>query len=638
MKLFFRIFLFSGYFLLFQHQIFALPTDSVKVKVKKDTMNVRFFYQAELENNRTLSYHKIDTILKGFQKYSALKEHLMFPATFGNSGFAYTNRFYNPDYAVGFEWGIHAFDDYRFTPEKVKYYRVNSPYSELYYVQGAKREQIFEVIHSQNINRNWNIGVDYRLNFSLGSYNRQKANHSAVVLFTDYSTKNHKYRILANFIHNRIMAQENGGIQNPEDFESNIHSSSSRNQIPVNLSAAENRINETSLYFKQFYHFGSTKRDNPADSTSKKHFYELFYLSHSFKFQKLSQIFYDGSPTDGYFSNVFIDTLATNDSIHLLKFENDISLSSPDKKSNGDNYFFKFGAGMKYSYIENYTDTVENFINQYVPHINFSTDTDLPIYLNANASYVLGDYNDGDVFAEGNLTYKLKIDSSKIHQFRFKAIYINQQPDYLKSHYYGNNFIWNNDFKKINVIKLGLTYSFKNLEVGLNSYQIDNFVIYNKHATPVQLSPRINIFTAYIFKDFKFWKLGLDNKIAYQYEHGSNIINLPMIVGNQSLYFNQDFFHKALYTQFGFEVNYNTSYYADGYMPATRVFYSQDEKKLGDYIFADFFVNLKIKRANLFLKYQHFNAGLGGYQYYTVPGYPMQDRTIKFGVSWKFYD
>jgi hypothetical protein len=638
MKHFFKTTFLLFFLLLLHIQSYAFPTDTIKVKVKKDTMNVRYFYQSEFENQRTLTYHKIDTSLKGFQKYSAIKEHLMFPATFGNSGFAYKNRFFNPEYKVGFDLGIHIFDDYMFSPEKIKYYRVNSPYSELYYVQGAKREQIFEVIHTQNITRNWNVGIDYRLNFTLGSYARQKANHSVVALCSDYSNKSRKYRILFNFIHNRIMAQENGGIKYPENFESNTYTSSSRDQIAVNLNYAENRITETSAYFKQFYYFGSFKRENPNDSLSKKHFYELFYLSHSFRFQKLSQVYADGLPTSGYYPNIYIDSLATNDSIHLLKFDNDLSISSPNKKSDGTNYLLKFGLGIKYSYIENYGDTVEQFINQFIPHINFSSDDELPIYFSTNASYVKGDYNDGDIFAKGKLNYKLKIDSNNVHHFCVNAAYINQQPEYLKSHYYGNNFRWDNNFKKINVLKLGLTYKYKSLEVGFNEYQIENYVFYNFLTLPTQLQIKVNIFTAYVCKDFKFWKLGFDNKLAYQYEHGSNIINLPMIVGNQSLYFNQDFFHKALYTQFGFEVNYNTAYYADAYMPATRVFYTQNQKKIGDYIFADFFFNFKIKRANLFLKYQHFNAGLGGYQYYTVPGYPMQDRTIKFGVSWKFYD
>ncbi|MCK4638509.1 MAG: hypothetical protein KAT33_03750, partial [Bacteroidales bacterium] len=61
-------------------------------------------------------------------------------------------------------------------------------------------------------------------------------------------------------------------------------------------------------------------------------------------------------------------------------------------------------------------------------------------------------------------------------------------------------------------------------------------------------------------------------------------------------------------------------------------------KKIGNYFYADVFLNFKIKRVLFFVKYQHFNAGFSGYNYYTVPHYPMQDAAFKFGISWKFYD
>jgi len=71
-------------------------------------------------------------------------------------------------------------------------------------------------------------------------------------------------------------------------------------------------------------------------------------------------------------------------------------------------------------------------------------------------------------------------------------------------------------------------------------------------------------------------------------------------------------------------------------MPALRQFYLQNEKKTGNYIYADFFINCKIQRVRFFVKYQHFNAGLMGYNYYMIPHYPMQDAAFKFGMSWIF--
>ena len=88
----------------------------------------------------------------------------------------------------------------------------------------------------------------------------------------------------------------------------------------------------------------------------------------------------------------------------------------------------------------------------------------------------------------------------------------------------------------------------------------------------------------------------------------------------------------------GVSLFYNTSYYADNYMPALRMFYTQNNKRIGDYLYADVFVNLQIKRANVFIKYQHFNAGWKDYSFYMMPHYPQQSGALKVGMIWRFYD
>ena len=73
-------------------------------------------------------------------------------------------------------------------------------------------------------------------------------------------------------------------------------------------------------------------------------------------------------------------------------------------------------------------------------------------------------------------------------------------------------------------------------------------------------------------------------------------------------------------------------------MPATRNFYIQNDKEIGNYIYVDVFFNLQVKRARLFLKYINLGSLFNYYNYYTVPSYPMQDDGFRFGVSWMFYD
>jgi hypothetical protein len=107
--------------------------------------------------------------------------------------------------------------------------------------------------------------------------------------------------------------------------------------------------------------------------------------------------------------------------------------------------------------------------------------------------------------------------------------------------------------------------------------------------------------------------------------------------GNTSYYENA-FFKGVLKFQLGFDFYINSAYYADAWMPATGLFYRQNISKVGEYPFLDGFLNWKIKRTRFFIKYTNALAGIAGYNYFTTYGYPMNPGSLKFGLSWTFYD
>jgi len=106
----------------------------------------------------------------------------------------------------------------------------------------------------------------------------------------------------------------------------------------------------------------------------------------------------------------------------------------------------------------------------------------------------------------------------------------------------------------------------------------------------------------------------------------------------QSYMFTTPMFKKALLAQIGIDLLYNTPYFADSYNPALGAFVLQNEYKAGNYLDAAVFINLKVQRMRIFFKLSNFLSGLIGYNYFTVPHYPMQDRLFRLGISWRFHD
>ncbi len=52
----------------------------------------------------------------------------------------------------------------------------------------------------------------------------------------------------------------------------------------------------------------------------------------------------------------------------------------------------------------------------------------------------------------------------------------------------------------------------------------------------------------------------------------------------------------------------------------------------------DFFLNLKIKTAQIYINVDHFNSKLTGYNYYNSPTYPYRDLTFRLGMKWNFFN
>ncbi len=155
---------------------------------------------------------------------------------------------------------------------------------------------------------------------------------------------------------------------------------------------------------------------------------------------------------------------------------------------------------------------------------------------------------------------------------------------------------------------------------------------------PAQVGGSVQIVQASFRKLFNFWDFSLDTRIIYQKASNHEGIRMPDLIGDFSFYYTKALFKEAAIIQPGIDVFYNTPYKAYAYMPATRSFYIQDNKELGNYFYTSAYLNLQIKRARIFVRYTNLASLLGNYSYYTVPSYPMKDGGIRFGISWMFYD
>ncbi|MDP1623595.1 MAG: putative porin [Bacteroidales bacterium] len=616
---------------------FAQQADSTKNQQKVTDSSQVYFFNNDFEKLGSLNLHQNDTALAGFQNYNRLFKQNRFFETLGNIGQNYRSLLPFASWSEsGFYYGIHSFDHYLYQTDSVKYYKVNKTYTELTYIQGAKKEQNFHAIFSRNIYRSINIGFDFNVMSAPGAYYRQKTNHINFVLTSQFFSRNKRYGIIADFTVNRLRNYENGGLKNDSLFKHNIESN--RQVIPVNLLTAQNRIKESGFYMKHYFDLNRHLKNDKDTSLDARKRVELGRITHSFQYNRQIQNFIDLQPDSGFFPPPVIDTVRTYDSLTIKKFSSDVVWSNPSFKPNRQLRVFHIEAGIRHQYTEVSMHGVKHYFRQFIPHAEIDFTPFSNLNLKAQADYVLGDYNESDLSLRVRLSTTLGTQSRNAGIIALTGNYLRKQPGWFYAYYRGNNFQWDTTWLKQSLITGGFSYTLKFIETGVTVSRINNFIYLDSLSLPGQYQAEFGYINLYLNGNINLWRFKFTAKFVYQNVQGTTILHLPVFMGNLGIYYTQPLFNEAATLQPGLNFFYNTSYYADNYNPALRSFYLQNRKEIGNYLYMDVFINLKIQRARFFFTYTHFNASFMGREYYTTPSYPMQDGAFKFGVAWRFHD
>lgn len=118
----------------------------------------------------------LDTSLRGIQNFSPIEQPRRPTINTGNVGLAARALLFEPAKNIGFDAGFHSLDWYALNHDDIIYYKARTPFSNLYYAGqfSGDAQQIFKVMHSQNVNKNLNVGASYNRIGANGLYTRQR--------------------------------------------------------------------------------------------------------------------------------------------------------------------------------------------------------------------------------------------------------------------------------------------------------------------------------------------------------------------------------------------------------------------------------------------------------------------------------
>ncbi len=465
-----------------------------------------------------------------------------------------------------------------FKPEDALYFNTTTPYSRLRYYTGGgkgKGENFLDIWHVQNINPYWNAGIRYNLISSDGRYMDQKAKAYHFSLFSSYEKERTVLNLFLN--QNNGHFNENGGIK---DRTYITDSTENAENIPVNLtgSNASNNYRNTNFQLQAQYNLGKKKEVIHAEDTSYTYPGKVLF---NFRAEGNEHWYKESSVNMDFYPHTYIDSTFSYDLITNQFY--DISGK------------FVMNEHPKHKYLPGLYD---GFVRQ-------SLNKNRKTYIQANATIELQSVNP------------------------------------FFDRYIGNHNIWENNFKAIKTIQVQGKYVNQRLrnETGMGFSNIFNYVYFDTAAMPRQTNKTLIVLTAWVKENFKLGNFYFDQTIYFQKSTQEDILSLPIISVYSHNYYQNFLFKKALLLQFGIDVFYHTKFYSDNYMPSIMQFYNQRKHKTGNYPKIDIFLDLNIKRAHIFVKYEHLNYPLKKHgDFFSAADYPINPGMLKFGIQWDFFN
>lgn len=578
-----------------------------------------YFFEKDIKKNKDVKY-EIDTLLNNFHYYEPVPKSGWKYQDLGNIGSAAQPIFYQSPKMIGVTSGFHVYDLYHNASDSMKYYDTKSPYTQMNAFWGGGNRNMLDLAFARNVNSRWNVGFNLstiraRKTLNPNARDDNLTEQTSYSLHTNYRSENGKYFLLGNFSRMKHQVREQGGIIPPEIDETSILFAYEDAKVWLRNSRAIDLRQEVHLY----------------------HEYEIYKgleVYHIFD-RKIQQMDFNSN-------------LRTGDST-FFNLYNPIRYNTTDSTSNN----FRFAewrneAGFK-------GDLGPVFYNAFIRYRTGNMTS--PFMVNPNGFDEL--YLGGALRGEINPQWKFEAEGEYLlpGAFRIHGLFVSPwlEASYTKALYKptsiqqlnrGNHHRWSNRFNNIGLdqIKGVIKADFNSwsLRPSITINRINNYVFFDENQQAAQASGEAFMLIPGLKYSFNlrgkfFW----ESEVYYTLLSGGGADNfrIPEFFANSRVFYDSPMFNENLFIQIGLEGRYRSDYFADAYNPALQNFHLQNDFLVLAYPVVDFFLNARINRTRILLRFNHLNINtLSEPGYFVTPYFTGLKRALDIGISWPLFD
>ncbi|HEY4149235.1 MAG TPA: putative porin [Chitinophagaceae bacterium] len=626
--------------------------DSLKHRTGlEDSITINYRY---LDSSR---YKRFDSSINDFTKWYPI------PADYfclGNIGTAAKSLLFTPNMKAGWDAGFHSFDVYRFTVDGTRYFNTTRPYTELGYLLGSKNEQMVHVLHTQNINPNWNFAFQYRLLTSPGYFENQNTAQNNFSISSFYQSPNRRYHLFTVLLNNFIRASENGGIVNKSDLDNTI-TYSDRSTIPVYLGPTSpatpnpfttsvttgTRYKIFNFMLRQQYDLG-IKDSIVTDSSVIQLFYPKLRLEYTAQINNYTYTFADASIAlynDTLFYRQFYNFISMPSTYQVQdkwnETVNDFSIYQfPDSKN--PQQFIKVGATLQ-NLKGIFDASTSNYYNTWL-HGEYRNKTRNQKWdIEATGELHTTGLNAADYSAYASLK---RLVSRQIGYLQIGAQNVSRTPSFIFNPQSSFNFGNPGNYKKENTLRLFavLDQPEHKLRLSGSYYLVTNYTYFKDYYHTDQAAGVFNLLQVTANKETRLRKhLLWISEITLQQKAGNAPVNVPLLFTRQRIGYEGTLGFPNLRMSTGLEFKYNTPYKADGYSPLMGQFYYQDTSTVSLRVpTISAYLHFRIRSFTAYVRLENLNTATtkGGFGFtnnnLAINGYPYPGMQIHVGIFWSF--
>jgi len=624
------------------------PDSTVQEVVDRVSDTIPLIYV--FANNPAEKFTFSDSLLHNhFHQYDPTRTEQNDYANLGNMGSAHRPIVYEPAFRKGFDVGLHQFDLYKIDRKKFEYYDVKPSITNLYYSQGPEQNDAFlKAKFNRKFGENFTFSVEYkRLLHSLDDdevalnnnafYKLQGSKNTALAVGFRQKSKDGKYDAFLTYISSQMQQLDHGGLRRTEMVLNTIATADNldaQTSVPIYLGLETAKTRHAQQEIAYTHHYRLNALTDSTGTVRKRNFrisHEAAYANNIYKFS-------DTSSDTSYYQNFGIDDRGLRQYTTVRSLQNEFNITT-FKNQKGHTRSNKLNnlltVGLQHSYHKINQEPVDTTVNNLflTGRFNFSLNDKLRIETYAH----LGLWNNaGDYRIDGSLYF----DFGKLGSLQLKAIQQLYEPNLMQSRIFiSQQLFWENDFSKTLETSIAANYYNSKLDInlGFRNVLLNNYIYYDELGTPQQSDNAVNVLQFSVEKNFKFWKIHLDNYGVVQQSSSANL-PVPSLYSQHSLYLEDKIFKKVMLARIGLDMRFNTNYFAPFYLPLTGQFHNQNDLSIGLYPAVDAFLSFKVDRFRFFIKMENLTTFVTNQTFYQTPYYPEKEMYLRFGISWRFLD